>query len=232
MSKTASRGRTYFSGWRWQSRHHSICRELVGQVSGIWSMRPWQVEQPMPLATWMLWLKKTKSVSPEAFAHRLERGRVRPDLRVAVHAGLGGRDTGEGALFNRGVAVAAVNPHAADVVLVAEGDGLGERDVRLGDVVGAVHRLQPPGCPAQQEHKSEDARLRDSVRAAMEDLRHSLSPTPAALAGPEPRARVLEKRSRQETTHRARAGARYQKVRRAARCPPRNNASSRCSGAL
>src|SRR5204863_9954975 len=30
-------------------------------ISGMRSTRPWQVAQPTPLATWMLWLKYTKS---------------------------------------------------------------------------------------------------------------------------------------------------------------------------
>src|SRR5580692_9282813 len=39
-----------------------------------------------------------------AGAHRLEHWRVRPDLRMARHAGLSGRQTREGRFFHRGVA--------------------------------------------------------------------------------------------------------------------------------
>ena len=59
-------------------------------------------------------------VVAEAGAHRLEDRRVRPDLRVAVHAGLGRRDAGERRRLDRRVAVAAVDAVVEHVVLVAE----------------------------------------------------------------------------------------------------------------
>src|SRR5437868_4983572 len=59
-----------------------------------------------------------------ASAHRLEHGRVRPDLRMAVHAGLSRRDTREGRVLHRSVAIAAINAESGSVVLVAERDRL------------------------------------------------------------------------------------------------------------
>src|SRR5207302_1687710 len=109
----------------------------------------------------------------EALAHGLEHRALGPDLRMAVHAGLGRRDPGEGRGFDRGVAVTAIEAFAAHVVLVAEGDRLLARGVRQGPVRGAAHDVDQPAQPRDEEHRSEDAHPRDGVRAAMEYLRHS-----------------------------------------------------------
>ena len=77
-------------------------------------------------------------IVPEAGAHRFEHGRFAPDLGMAGHAGFCGRDAGKGALFDGGVAVATVESHAGDVVLVAERDGLIQGNIDPGDEVGAV----------------------------------------------------------------------------------------------
>src|SRR5207253_11147248 len=109
----------------------------------------------------------------EALAHGLEHRALGPDLRMAVHAGLGRRDPGEGRGFDRGVAVTAIEAFAAHVVLVAEGDRLLARGVRQGQVRGAAHDVDQPAQPRDEEHRSEDAHPRDGIRAAMEYLRHS-----------------------------------------------------------
>src|SRR5438477_1329013 len=49
---------------------------------------------------------------PGTAPKRLENRTVHPDLRMAVHAGSGRRDAGEGTLLDGGVAVAAVDPEA------------------------------------------------------------------------------------------------------------------------
>src|SRR5574340_1637821 len=69
MLKTSARGRRYFSGARWQLRHHSICRLLAAYIRGMRSTGPWQVAQPTPLLTWMLWSKYTKSGSALTRVH-------------------------------------------------------------------------------------------------------------------------------------------------------------------
>src|SRR5439155_7901311 len=61
-----------------------------------------------------------RPVRAPARAHRLERRAVGPDLGVARHAGLRRRDARHRGGLDRGVAVAAVDPDSADVVLVAE----------------------------------------------------------------------------------------------------------------
>src|SRR6185295_3921413 len=51
----------------------------------------------------------------EAIANRRQLRALAQDHRVAVHAGLRGRDVGYGGLLDRDVAVAAVEPQLADV---------------------------------------------------------------------------------------------------------------------
>src|SRR5215216_5192404 len=84
-----------------------------------------------------------------ARADGLEHGRAGPDLRVAVHAGRGWGDAGEAGDFDRGVAVAAVDAEAADVVLMAEGNDLLARDALVREVRGtddaADHPQNEPG---------------------------------------------------------------------------------------
>src|SRR5205814_2048308 len=74
-------------------------------------------------------------VGPPALAHRLQHGTVRPDLRVAVHAGARRRQPGEGGFLDGGVAVPAVDAQAGDMVLVTERHRLFDVDLDAGDVV-------------------------------------------------------------------------------------------------
>ena len=67
----------------------------------------------------------------QARPHRLEHRARRPDLRVARHAGMGRRQTRKRRRLDRRVAIAAVDPQAAHVVLVREGHRLGANDVHL-----------------------------------------------------------------------------------------------------
>ena len=55
-----------------------------------------------------------------AFADWLKISGVSPDLLVAVDAGLGGRNSGEARIFNRRMAIAAIDAKSGDVVLMAE----------------------------------------------------------------------------------------------------------------
>src|SRR4029079_18031403 len=59
--------------------HPSICSDLSCIISGIRSTWPWQVVQPTPLFTWMLWLKYTKSGRSCTRVHSMDR----PVLKLA-----------------------------------------------------------------------------------------------------------------------------------------------------
>src|SRR5207244_12582596 len=75
-----------------------------------------------------------RSAGREARAHRLEHRRIRPDLRVAVHACLRRRNAGEVRGLDRGVAVTAIDAESADVMLMAERTGL----LTLDDLIREV----------------------------------------------------------------------------------------------
>jgi len=59
---------------------------------------------------------------------------VIPDLRVAGHTGFGRWNTGIGGVFNGDMAVAAVNPQSADMMLMAEGHRLPDGNINLGHI--------------------------------------------------------------------------------------------------
>src|SRR5260370_41554586 len=60
----------------------------------------------------------------KAGADRLKHGRVRPDLRMAVHACFSRRNAGEAGSLYRGMAVAATQSEPAHAVMMAEGNRL------------------------------------------------------------------------------------------------------------
>src|SRR5437763_7084532 len=70
----------------------------------------------------------------EALAHGFQHGRSRPNLRVAVHAGLGRRNASKTRSLDRSMAIAAINPQACNVMLVAEWRGLRPGNSRIGHV--------------------------------------------------------------------------------------------------
>ena len=78
-----------------------------------------------------------------------------------------------GDVFDRRVAVAAVDAVAGDVALVAELDRLFARDVDVGHprATGLTSR-EDQQQSADEENRAEDADPRNRVRAAVEDLRH------------------------------------------------------------
>src|SRR5262249_34457463 len=95
-----------------------------------------------------------------------------PDLRMAVHARLGRGNAGEGRVLHGGVAVAAVDLEAADVVAVAERHRLLDGDEGVGVVRRADGLGDDPAQADQEEQRSEDGDARDDVEAAVKDLGH------------------------------------------------------------
>src|SRR5262249_20391688 len=92
-----------------------------------------------------------------ALADRFEIGTVRPDLQVAIHAGLGRRDAGEGELLHRRVAIATIYSVIANMVLVTELNGLLSRNIRLSVIGRAVEFEQQPDNDGDEEHRAEYA---------------------------------------------------------------------------
>ncbi len=100
-------------------------------------------------------------------------GRRREKLRVAIHARLDRGYSGGGRSFNGGVAIPAVDTVIADVMLVAELDGLELDDVFLIPVGGARN---PKEEHVNREHgeraRTNNRGSRERVRTLPKNLRH------------------------------------------------------------
>src|SRR5262245_33771860 len=95
---------------------------------------------------------------------------------MAVHARLGGRNSGEPRLLGGGVAVPAVDPVAANVPLVTELNGLVARRVHLGHPGRTIHFGKEGQKAGNDENSAEDADPSNRVGAAVKDLRHRREP--------------------------------------------------------
>jgi len=112
--------------------------------------------------------------SAKTFAHGFEQWGAQPDLRMTIHAGFSGRNSGKRGIFHRRMTVAAVDAQSANMVLVAERHGL-----RTGDLgVRYIRRpLQFEHCPQQhghEEYRPVNRGARDCVGTAVKNL-HRLS---------------------------------------------------------
>ncbi len=119
------------------------------------STAPWQLVQPMPFWMWMRVVEvdvgrqlvqpgpDERHVAGQAVAHRRQHLRPGPDLGMAGHAGPGRRDAGGLEIFGLRVAIAAIEPEFARVVLVAERHGLLAGDADACDVVSTTRRPRP-----------------------------------------------------------------------------------------
>src|SRR5262245_48078409 len=107
-----------------------------------------------------------------AGAHRFEHRRVRPDLRVAVHAGLRWRDPGKARSLNRGMAIAAVDAFSPNVMGVAERDGLFGAYSLLGHPRRTLQAIQTETQSPQQDHQKREAHFGVSIRAMRKKLSH------------------------------------------------------------
>jgi hypothetical protein len=94
-----------------------------------------------------------------AIADRLEQGAIGPDLGVACHTDLSGRDARMGRLRNGPVAIAAIDAQLLGVVFVAEGTGWsggsparvhqGERVMLEPPNISAINANNPPPIVAR-----------------------------------------------------------------------------------
>ena len=107
-----------------------------------------------------------------AFADRLEVRAVRPDLRMAVHAGLGRGDAGKCESLDCCVAITAVDAVIPHVVFMAELDWLLARKISLGVIRGPIELQEEPDDDDDKEESAEDSHLRNEVGASVKDLSH------------------------------------------------------------
>ena len=107
----------------------------------------------------------------EGIVNRLEFGRIRPNLRVAGHAGFGRRDIGEFAFVHRCVAIAAINAVVADVMLVGKLNRLLDGNVNL-IAVRQIHAHQGHAQTGHAQHDAKNNQLGDGIRTRMKNLSH------------------------------------------------------------
>ena len=106
---------------------------------------------------------------------------VGPDLRVASHAGVGRRQARVPARLDLGVAHEAADPEAADMVLMAEGNGLVDDEPDPALPVRARPDPPPPSAAHDDPCHAEQHDLRPQVGARTEDGSHAgvVAATPA-----------------------------------------------------
>ena len=125
-------------------------------------------------------------VGPITFPHWFEHGRTGPDLAVAVHADIGGWNTGEARDLNRGVAIAAVDAQAAGVVLMTEGHRLRTRYLGISDIGRALQLDAGPKNDGDDKDGAKNRCPGNCVRTSMKDLHRIKRPSawkPAAVPG-------------------------------------------------
>ena len=76
-------------------------------------------------------------VGAVAFAYRFKIADVVEQNGMAVHAGFCGRNAGVGGVFNAGVAITAIDAVIANVMFVAELDGLYPDNTHIGYIRGS-----------------------------------------------------------------------------------------------
>jgi hypothetical protein len=111
-------------------------------------------------------------IGAETLAHRLQISGVVEQHRVAIHAGLGGRNTGGGGAFHGRMAVTAIDAVVAHVVLMAELDGLLARDVLVRQIRSAGQAHHTPESQGCEQRPEKDTEPRDEIRTAVKNLSH------------------------------------------------------------
>lgn len=108
-------------------------------------------------------------------SHRFQNRTVRPDLGVAIHAGLGGWNTCKRTFFHRGVAIPTVDAVIADMMFVTEGHRLATRDADIGDVRRFIDRRESRRQPYNENDAAKNGHSGDGIGARMKNLSHRLS---------------------------------------------------------
>ena len=112
-------------------------------------------------------------ISAITFAHRFQVAGAIEQHGMAIHARLGRRNPGSSGAFHSGVTVTAVDAIVADVVLVAELDGLLARDVLVCQIGRTRQTHHTPKRQGRKQRPKKDTELRDKIRAAVKNLGHS-----------------------------------------------------------
>jgi hypothetical protein len=101
---------------------------------------------------------------------------------MTIHARLGRRNAGKGGILDGGMAITAVDAELADVMLMAEGNGLDAGEVRLRYIGRPTHDVKKPSGYDRQDRQREKAGLGDGIEAPMKNLRHNASSAAGIVA--------------------------------------------------
>lgn len=107
--------------------------------------------------------------------NRLKHRGACPDLRVTGHAGMCRWNSRERGFFYAGVAIAAADAEAVDVVLMTEGNRLFFRNIHVGEVSRPIHIPTHPSNKSHKKKNNNDAGPRDNSHAWVKNLGHELS---------------------------------------------------------
>src|SRR5690349_18560528 len=88
------------------------------------------------------------------------------------HAGFGGRQSGEGRLLDRRMAIAAVETETRGMMLMAEWDRLGQGDVLLRGIGRTINGVDDTPKPEEPEEHGQQRHASDAVAAFSKNLRH------------------------------------------------------------
>ena len=116
-----------------------------------------------------------------ALPHRLQNRSILPDLRMTRHARFDRRQAGESAFFHSGVAIPAINPQTAGVMLVAEWHRLLLRNLYFGPKIGSSEAVHNRTCADSEERHTGYSQPSDRICSRSKELRHRNSPRPRAL---------------------------------------------------
>ena len=108
----------------------------------------------------------------EAIADRFEIIDIVEENGVAIHAGFCGRNSRVGGSFDAGVTVTTVDAIIADVVLVAELDGLLPGDALVGDVRRTRHKQHTGQGKSAKHNGYEQTKPRNKIHTTMKNLCH------------------------------------------------------------
>lgn len=111
---------------------------------------------------------------PPALANGFQVRAIRPDLRVAVHARPGRRNSRKCGLLNTRVTVAAIDPGVSDMMFVAELNRLLTRKEGLSVVGRPVEFQQQPKDYPDKKYRAVDREFGYVVSAATKNLAHGL----------------------------------------------------------
>jgi hypothetical protein len=113
-----------------------------------------------------------RTIFAKTCTHRLERRTVTPHLRVAVHAGFRRRNPGEGAFFDRSMAIPTIDADAGYMMLMAERHRLLAHDVSFSEVRRSDENTHDSTRCGNDEDRTENAQSRKRIGTAVEILCH------------------------------------------------------------